>query len=138
MIVLAFKGNTFYIGINWLLIPLLLVIMALMGLGLGIVISSLTTKYRDFTVLVGFGIQLLMYATPIVYPLSFIATKSKYVWLIKLNPLTAVVEAFRFALFNTASFQISSLLYSIVCTLCFLFIGLLLFNKIEKSFMDTV
>ncbi len=138
MTVLAFKGNSFYFGINWLFIPFLLAIMALMGLGLGIIISSLTTKYRDFTVLIGFSIQLLMYATPIVYPLSFIATKSKYASVIKANPLTAVVEAFRFALFNTTSFQISSLLYSIVCTLLFLLIGVLLFNKIEKSFMDTV
>lgn len=138
LILYAAKDGHFYFGINWLLIPALVVIMAAMGLGLGIIISSLTTKYRDFAVLIGFGVQLLMYATPVVYPLSFLATKSKYAWMIKANPLTAVVEGFRFAIFNTNSFQLSSLLYSIGFTIIALFIGLLLFNKVEKSFMDTV
>lgn len=138
LIIYAVKDGHFYFGINWLLIPVLVIIMAAMGLGLGIIISSLTTKYRDFAVLIGFGVQLLMYATPVVYPLSFLETKSKYASLIQYNPLSAVVEGFRFAIFNTDSFQITSLLYSIGFTIVALFIGLVLFNRVEKSFMDTV
>ena len=134
----GFKTSEFYLGINWLLIPLLLIIMALIGLGAGVIISSLTTKYRDFTVLIGFGVQLLMYVTPIAYPLSFLETNSKYASVIQYNPLSAVVEGFRFALFNKGNFQIHSLVFSIEATLVLLLIGLFLFNRVERSFMDTV
>ena len=105
------KENHFYFSITWLLVPLLVLMMAGMGLGLGIIISSLTTKYRDFAVLIGFAVQLLMYATPVAYPLSYIKGKS-YEWLITANPLTPIVEAFRYALFGKGSFDAVHLMYS--------------------------
>lgn len=132
-----FKDVPFYFGVNWLLLPLLVLIMAGMGLGLGIIISSITTKYRDFTVLIGFGVQLLMYATPVPYPMSVLASKS-YGWVVALNPLSAVVEGFRYALFNTGSFTLNSLTYSGLFTLVVLFVGTMIFSKVEKTFMDTV
>lgn len=119
------------------LIPILLMMMAAFGLGLGIIISSLTTKYRDFTILISFAVQLLMYATPIAYPISFIKNKSYASW-IQWNPLSSITEAFRYAIFNKGSFSIGNLSYSAVCIFLTLFVGLVLFNKIEKSFMDTV
>jgi len=130
------KGDDFYFGWSWLLIIPLLVIMAGLGLGLGIIISSVTTKYRDMAVLIGFGVQLLMYVTPVVYPLSFVADKS-YRWLIMINPITYLIEAFRFALFHQGVVSYY-LIYSVLFTLFSLFIGLLMFNKVERSFMDTV
>ncbi|MFP5042372.1 ABC transporter permease [Parasediminibacterium sp. JCM 36343] len=132
------RGDTFYFGWTWLLIPVLLVLMAGLGLGLGIIISSVTTKYRDFTVLIGFGIQLLMYATPVIYPLSFLLKKGTHLWVINLNPLSPVLEGFRYAVFNTHSFNFASLWYAFACMLVSLFIGLLMFNRIERTFMDTV
>jgi lipopolysaccharide transport system permease protein len=137
MIFFSFRGHAFVIYWTWLMIPFLVLIMAGMGLGLGIIISSLTTKYRDFTVLVAFGVQLLMYATPIVYPLSFIETKP-FAWIAHYNPLTGITEAFKFALFQNHAFNQPALLYSIGFTAVVLFTGMLLFNKVEKSFMDTV
>ncbi len=134
----AITQHYFYFGINWLLLPLLVLMMAMLGLGVGIVISSITTKYRDFTVLLTFGIQLAMYATPVAYPLSYLAEKSQYAWLMKLNPLSSVLEGFRFALFNTGSFSWWELGYSAVWMVGFLFVGVLLFNRVEKGFMDTV
>ena len=131
------KDVPFYFGINWLLLPVLILIMAGMGLGLGIIISSLTTKYRDFTVLITFGVQLLMYATPVPYPMSVLASKS-YGWVVALNPLSAVVEGFRYALFNTGNFNLSSLTYSALFTVVVLFFGIRIFSKVEKTFMDTV
>lgn len=138
MIYFAIFGRTsISFGINWLLIPLLIVMMAGIGLGLGIIISSLTTKYRDFTVLIGFGVQLFMYATPIAYPMSFLA-HSKYSWVLSINPLSSLVEGFRFALFNTGSFQVSSLLYSFIFMVVVLLVGTMIFSKVERTFMDTV
>jgi lipopolysaccharide transport system permease protein len=137
MIYYAVKGTPLHIGVSLLIIPVLVIMMAGMGLGAGIIISSLTTKYRDFNVLIGFAVQLLMYATPIVYPLSFLQNKSYASW-IKWNPLTPVVEAFRYALFGNGSFSAGSLMYSMAIIVVILFIGLLLFNKVERTFMDTV
>ena len=131
------KQHHFYMGTSWLLIPLLVLMMAGLGLGLGIIISSLTTKYRDFSVLIGFAVQLLMYATPVAYPLSFLKTKSFAAW-IAWNPLTPIVEAFRYALFGTGTVDSWGLLYSggfIVVTLLF---GMVIFSKVERTFMDTV
>lgn len=132
-----FRNVPFYFGVNWILLPVLVLIMAGMGLGLGIIISSLTTKYRDLTVLITFGVQLLMYATPVPYPMSVLASKS-YGWIVELNPLSAVVEGFRYSLFNTGSFTINSLTYSVSFTLVVMFIGIMIFSKVEKTFMDTV
>ena len=133
----GFRDHAFHIGIAWLLIPVLVVMMAGLGLGAGIIISSLTTKYRDFTVLIGFAVQLLMYATPIAYPLSFLKGKSYAAW-VAWNPLTPIVEAFRYALFGTGTVNTTSLLYSGGVIVIFLFMGILLFSKVERTFMDTV
>jgi lipopolysaccharide transport system permease protein len=122
---------------NWLLIPLLIFAMAGMSLGLGIIISSLTTKYRDLSLLLGFVIQLAMYATPIAYPYSFIKGKS-YEWLLNLNPLTSITEAFRFCIFGRGTVTTAGLVYSAVFMVVVLFAGILIFNRVEKDFMDTV
>lgn len=133
----AVKGQGFHFGLSWLLIPLLVIMMAGLGLGLGIIISSLTTKYRDFTVLIGFAVQLLMYATPIAYPLSFLKGKSYAAW-IAWNPLSPIVEAFRYALFGTGTVDTGGLIYSGGFIVVVLFLGMLIFSKVERTFMDTV
>lgn len=132
-----FNGYPLHIGwaICWL--PLVLVVTASFALGLGIIISALTTKYRDFGVLVTFGVQLLMYATPIVYPLSFLKEK-RVLWIMELNPLAALVEAYRYILIGSGTFTPGQLIYSSVVSVLILFSGLVLFNRVEKTFMDTV
>ena len=131
------KGVPIHLSWSWLLIPVLVIMMAAFGLGLGIIISSMTTKYRDFTVLIGFAVQLLMYATPVAYPISFLKGKSYATW-VQWNPLSPIVEAFRYSIFGHGSFSVASLGYSATVIIFALGIGLLLFNKVEKSFMDTV
>jgi lipopolysaccharide transport system permease protein len=124
---------------NWLAIlgltPLLLVLMAALGLGTGIIVSALTTKYRDFTFLIAFGVQLAMYATPIIYPMS--AIPEKWRWLIEINPMSAPIESFR-ACFLGGPIPWSALGISAIVTAGLLLFGILLFNKVEKTFMDTV
>lgn len=137
MIFYAFKGIAIHFGAVWALLPLLLLMMAGLGLGVGIIVSALTTKYRDFNVLIGFAVQLLMYATPVAYPLSFLKTKSFASW-ISWNPLSPVVEAFRYALFGRGTLDVQGLLYSGVFIAVVLFIGLVIFSRVEKTFMDTV
>jgi lipopolysaccharide transport system permease protein len=119
-----------------LLLPILILIMGGLGLGLGIIISSLTTKYRDLQQLVGFGVQLLMYATPVIYPLS--SVEGVWRWLLLANPMTAVIETFRLAFLGASSFEPVYLLYSAAVTLAVLLIGLLIFSHVEATFMDTV
>jgi lipopolysaccharide transport system permease protein len=131
------KEAPFYFDWSWLLIPVLLIIMAGIGLGLGIIVSSLTTKYRDLNILITFAVQLLMYVTPVAYPLSFLSKKS-YRWIVEANPLTPIVEAFRHAIFNTRNFDFGSLLYSVIFMFVSLLLGILMFNKVEQTFMDTV
>ncbi len=122
---------------GWILIlPLLVLIMALMGLGFGIIISSLTTKYRDLQQLVGFGVQLLMYATPVIYPLSTL--QGNWRWLILANPMTPIVEIFRLAFLGTSAIDPISLLYSAAFTAVVFLAGALIFNHVETTFMDTV
>ncbi len=133
----VFKGVPVSIGWHWLLIPVLIFIMAGIGLGLGIIISSLTTKYRDFTVLVSFGVQLLMYATPVAYPMSFLKSTG-FEWLLSWNPLSALTEGFRYALFHTGSFELSSLSYSLIFMVVVVVVGIMIFSKVERTFMDTV
>jgi len=137
MVYYQFNGYPIHIGLEWLLIPFLVLLMGGIGLGAGIIISSLTTKYREFTILVSFGVQLMMYATPIAYPLSYLMGKS-YKWVILINPLTPVVEAFRYALFGKGHFEWSSLIYSVLFMIGSLVIGSVIFTKTERSFMDTV
>ena len=125
------------LGWHILLFPFIVLIMAAMGLGLGIIISSLTTKYRDLNILISFGVSLLMYVTPVAYPLSFLQ-KSSFRVFIEWNPLSALVEGFRYSLFGQGSFDIFFFSYSIVFTIVALTTGVLIFNKVERSFMDTV
>lgn len=132
-----FRGFKIPLGLNWLLIPFVVALMAGIGLGLGIIISSLTTKYRDFSVLIGFAVQLAMYITPIAYPLSYLQ-HTKFQWLIEMNPLSSVVELFRYIVLGTGTFSVYSLGYSLGFMVVVLVIGTLLFNKVEKTFMDTV
>lgn len=122
-------------GLLPVLTPVLVLLMAALGLGSGIIASSLTTKYRDFTFLLAFGVQLMMYGTPIIYPLASIPEKWR--WLIELNPMSGPVEAFR-ALYLGGSLPWTSLTYSALVTGFLLIVGVTLFNKVEKSFMDTV
>ena len=119
-----------------LLSPLLIIQSCILALGFGIIISSLTTKYRDLAVLVGFGLQLWMYATPIVYPVSQISNKYKNIVL--LNPMAPIIETFRFVFLGCGEVPIFYLIISMLITLLVLIIGIVLFNKIEKNFMDTV
>jgi lipopolysaccharide transport system permease protein len=123
---------------NWwiLFTPVLLLMMAGLGLGFGIIVSSLTTKYRDLRFLVQFGVQLLQYVTPVIYPLS--AMSPKYQTLIKLNPLTSVVEAFRYAYLGSGSINFLQLGYSFAIMLIAITIGSVIFNRVEATFMDTV
>jgi lipopolysaccharide transport system permease protein len=116
--------------------PFLLIQMAALGLGSGILVSSLTTKYRDMTFVVGFGIQLWMYATPIVYPMSQIP--EKWQWIYALNPMAAIVETFRYAFLGAGTIRLWQFGISLGITLLILFTGIMLFSRIEKSFMDTV
>jgi lipopolysaccharide transport system permease protein len=134
---IAAKDFHFHPDVSLLMIPVLLLMMAGMGLGLGIIVSSLTTKYRDLNILIGFAVQLLMYATPVAYPLSFLKHNKFASW-IQWNPLTPIMEAFRYALFRQGSFSAGSLLYSAAFIIIVLFIGLLTFSKVERTFMDTV
>jgi lipopolysaccharide transport system permease protein len=118
------------------LFPLLVILMALLGLGLGLIITALTTKYRDLAFLVTFGIQLLMYTTTVIYPLS--SVPAKYKTMISLNPMTGIIECFRFAFLGQGQLTFNTLGYSTVFTLVVLVFGILIFNKTEKTFVDTV
>lgn len=144
--VLLFLGIVVYqmifydlsLSINWtlILLPYLIFLLAVSGLGLGIIFSSLTTKYRDVGFLLGFGVQLAMYATPVIYPLSYTGGKLKT--LISLNPLTPILENFRYSFFGVGHFDGYGLLYSSLVSFITLLIGIIIFNRVEKSFMDTV
>ena len=121
-----------------LLIPVLLAIMAMLSLGFGLFITSMTTKYRDLAFLIAFGVQLLMYATPVIYPLSNIHDQ-RILLCLKLNPLSPLFETFKYAFFGKGgSFSLPWLLYSLAFTTILLLLGMLIFNKVEKRFIDTV
>jgi len=130
------SGSDISPNINVLLIPVLIVLIAGLGLGFGIIISSLTTKYRDLTNLVTFGVTLWMYITPIIYPMSEIPEKYKIYVLA--NPMTPIVETFKTALLGVGEINYMHLLYSFGFTVVVLVAGVIIFNKVEKTFMDTV
>lgn len=140
MIVLAYYVATGSVHPNWsawLLLPFVLIELGMLGLGCGIIISSLTTKYRDLSILVTFGIQLWMYATPIVYPIS--ALKEGWMKTVLLiNPVTAPVELFRYAILGQGAIMPGALVLSTLLSVMILIIGVMIFNKVEKTFMDTV
>ena len=135
-IVYVFKG----VGIvpNWyaFLFPLLVVMCAGLALGFGIIFSSLTTKYRDLTFLLQFGVQLWMYATPVIYPLSTMAEDNR--WIFQLNPMTSIVETFKYGAIGNGVFSWGWLAYSFGFMVVLLLLGIVIFNKVEKDFMDTV
>lgn len=135
-LLLQLRGVPLQVNAWAFLTPVLLLILAGHGLGFGIIVSSLTTKYRDLRFLVQFGVQLLMYATPVIYPVSSIP--ARFQWLILANPLTSVVETFRYAFLGAGTVSISQLLYSITFMLVIVFIGVIIFNRVEANFMDTV
>jgi lipopolysaccharide transport system permease protein len=133
------KGATFHPNAYLLLFPVLVVLMAMLGLGLGMIISAMTTKYRDLSFLITFGIQLMMYLTTVIYPLSVVKIKyPKYEWLVAYNPMTPIIEAFRYGFLGQGSFTIISLAITMVITILILLSGVLIFNKVEKTFVDTV
>jgi len=137
VVIFVLRGTD--IQVNWLWIalsPLLMLMMAGLGLGLGILISSLTTKYRDLRFLVQFGVQLLMYATPVIYPVSSIP--ARFQWIILANPMTPIVEAFRYAFLGAGTVNVNHLLYSFGFMLVVVFLGTVIFNRVEQTFMDTV
>ncbi len=136
MLYFYLSGSNFTITNHVFLIPVLLLLLAGLGLGFGIIISSLTTKYRDLTNLVIFGVQLWMYATPVVYPLSQLSGTFRFAVL--LNPMTSIVETFRLALLGSGTFNWLYLAYSFAFMIITLIVGTLLFNRVEQSFMDTV
>lgn len=118
------------------ILPILILQMAALGLGFGIIVSSMTTRYRDLTHLVGFGVQLWMFATPVVYPVSVLPDKWR--WVLVLNPMASVIETFRFAFFGAGSFKLQSWIISLASTACILLVGIIMFSRVEKTFMDTV
>jgi lipopolysaccharide transport system permease protein len=133
-----FLGNGYAIRPNraLLLLPGLVLLMAALGLGSGIIVSSLTTRYRDLRFLVQFGTQLLMYGTPVIFPLS--ALSDRYRWIMLANPMTPVIEIFRYAFLGAGDFSWKLLGASAAATSLILAVGILLFNRVEKTFMDTV
>lgn len=119
-----------------LLLPLLIAQMAALGLGFGIIVSSMTTRYRDLTHLVGFGVQLWMFATPVVYPAS--SLPEEWAWILLFNPMASVIEAFRFGFLGMGAINLQNWLISLAITMFILFAGIILFSRVEKTFMDTV
>lgn len=128
--------STIHLNSTAFLFPLLIVIMAGLGLGLGMIITALTTKYRDLVFLIQFGIQLLMYSTPVIYPLS--TMPEKYKLIIQVNPMTGVLETFRHGFLGAGSFSVTLLLYSVLATIIIVLTGSYIFNKTEQNFIDSV
>ncbi|MBL8079498.1 MAG: ABC transporter permease [Anaerolineales bacterium] len=131
------QGTEIHPNWPWILFsPVLILMMAGLGLGFGIIISSLTTKYRDLRFLVTFGVQLLMYAAPVIYPVS--SVPAKFQWIILANPMTSIIEAFRYAFLGVGTVYMGQLLYSFTFMLLVMFAGMMIFNRVEQIFMDTV
>lgn len=139
MIVYWLKGASFHPNLYISLSPLLLLLMALLGLGLGLIITAMTTKYRDLSFLVTFGVQLMMYLTTVIYPLSVVRGRyPSYAWLVELNPMTSIIEAFRYGFLGQGTFTFLSLVVTSGTTLLILLIGIFTFNAVERNFIDTV
>jgi len=136
MVWYAIKTDTIHPNVYILTFPIIIIMMALLGLGIGLIVTALTTKYRDLAFLVAFGVQLMMYATPVIYPLS--AAPEKYKDIIVLNPLTGLIETFRYGFLGSGEFYTGAFFYSIVASVIIFLLGLLTFNKVEKDFVDTI
>lgn len=136
-IYLVWTGQfSFTFSLSFLLFPVFIILLGFHALSWGLVFSSLTTKYRDLNFLLGFGIQLFMYATPVIYPLSF--TPEKYRFILELNPLTPIFEGFKYSCLGAGSLDWGGLLYSLIFMLVTLFFSVIIFNRTEQRFMDTV
>lgn len=134
-----FQGVNLTLNFSLLFFPVLIAVMGILGLGLGMLISSMVTKYRDFSNLLGFGIQLLMYLSAVMYPMELIKDKlPKLGWLVEYNPLAYVIETSRYMLLNIGEISVLGLSYTFLFTVAIFFTGVLIFNKTEKSFIDTV
>jgi len=136
MIYYALKGYVIHINTFILYLPALICLLALLGMGFGIIFSALTTKYRDLSNLMVFGVQLWMYITPVIYPSSMVPERFKI--FVFLNPVAPIVEAFKYGIIGAGEFNPGRLMYSLVFTVILLFIGVILFNRTEQNFMDTV
>ena len=133
------SGVDFHLNGMILLVPFLVLMLGCLGLGLGMIISSMTTKYRDLRFLITFGIQLWMYATPVIYPLSVMKeTYPKYIWVLVANPLTAILETFKYAFTGVGVFNWLYLGYSFAFTIIILTLGIIIFNRVQRSFMDVI
>lgn len=133
------SGVDFHLNATILLVPLLIIILGCLGLGFGMIISSMTTKYRDLRFLITFGIQLWMYATPVIYPLSVMKqTYPNYIWVLVANPLTAILEAFKYAFTGVGEFNWLYLGYSLAFTIIILLLGIITFNRVQRNFMDVI
>jgi lipopolysaccharide transport system permease protein len=132
----VFIGTSIAPNVYAFLLPMLIIMLAGLSLGFGIIISSMTTKYRDLTILFAFFVQLWMYATPIIYPLSSMPVNKR--WIIELNPITAIIETFKYGILGIGTFSWGALGYSFSFMLVILAIGIVIFNKVQRSFMDTV
>ena len=134
-----FNGADISLNKYTILFPVMILLMGMMGLGLGMIISSMVTKYRDLKILVSFGLQLLMYLSAVMYPVSYFTEKlPEYAWLVKYNPLTFIIETVRYQLLNIGVFDWLGFGYTVLVTMIVLFSGILIFNKAEKNFIDTV
>jgi lipopolysaccharide transport system permease protein len=131
-----FIGYRFNIGWEILLFPIFILSMAMQGLGLGLLITAMTNKYKDLTYLVAFGVQLMMYSTTVIYPLSNLS--GKMYWIVALNPMTFIIEGIRKSIIGIGFFNLYTFSYMIIISFFFFIFGLLLFNKVEKNFIDTV
>ena len=135
-VVYVFNGYFGFLSLRLLLLPLIVIWLILMATGLGLIVSSVTTRYRDLAMAMTFFLSMFMYVAPVVYPLSEVSGRLKTV--IFFNPITAIIECFRYSCFGTGEVSLTMILYSAGCTLLFLLGGILLFNKNEKAFVDVI
>ena len=132
----VFNGYNFQISWEIILFPIFVIFMAMQGLGFGMLVTAMTTKYRDLAHLVGFGVQLMMYTTTVIYPLDSLS--GKLYWVVSLNPMTFIIEGIKTCILGTGQITFYSFIYSLFVTFVIFLIGLLTFNKVEKSFVDTI
>ncbi|AXG71354.1 ABC-2 type transporter [Kordia sp. SMS9] len=135
-----FQGDAGSISVAIFSVPIVVVTMGLLGLGFGMIISSMVTKYRDLVFLIQFGIQLLMYISAVMYPIAITVERlpSYISWIVNYNPLARVVESFRFMVFSEGKFSLTHIIITFVIAIIIFFIGLLIFNKTERNFIDTI